>query len=121
MIPFTVFSTQKMRDLSYDFWQVLIQWHILSFHSLSDELEVTFLSLIVRLSYFYIFGEAFLNHVLLIFKIMSPKQLYPPVITFQYFSPHSIYLDSLHSTHVFLNTPIIETKRIISYCAKTAI
>ena len=35
---------QETQDLSYNFSQVLIQQHALSFHSLSDELEATFLS-----------------------------------------------------------------------------
>ena len=38
----------------------------LSFHSLIDELEVTFLSLIVGVSHFHIFEETSLNHILLI-------------------------------------------------------
>ena len=37
--------SQETQDLSYNCSQVLIQWHIPSFHSLSDELEVTFLCL----------------------------------------------------------------------------
>ena len=35
---------QETQDLSYNFSQVLIQQHTLSLHSLSDELEATFLS-----------------------------------------------------------------------------
>ena len=52
------------KHLSYNFSEILIQWHILSFHSLSDELAVTFLFLIVGVSYFHVFGEAFSNHIL---------------------------------------------------------
>ena len=55
--------------------------HILSLHSLSDELEVTFLFLIV--SHFHIFEETSLSHILLIFKKMSPKQFYPHIRMFQ--------------------------------------
>ena len=86
--------------------------------SLSYELEITFLSLIVGVSYFHIFGEAFLNHILLIFKRISPKQLYPHI---KIFFPDSIYLDTLHSTHAFPNTPIIKDKRILGFCAKPAL
>ena len=55
--------------------------HILSLHSLSDELEVTFLFLIV--SHFHIFEETSLNYILLILNKISPKQFYPRIKMFQ--------------------------------------
>ena len=82
-VIFLLSLPQETQDLPYNFSQVLIQWHILSFHSLSDELEITFLSLIVGVSYFHIFGEDILNQILLIFKRISQKQLYPHIKIFQ--------------------------------------
>ena len=119
VIFYAVFA-QETQDLPHNFSQVLIQWNILSFHSLSDESEVTFLPLIVGMSHFHIFDETSLNHNLLIFKRMSPKQLYPYIEILQKFPPDSIYLDTMHLTHTFPNTLIIKDKGILSVWANTA-
>ena len=70
---------QETQDLSHDISFSFT--YSLPLHSLSDELEVTFLFLIF--SHFHIFEETSLNHILLIFKKMSPKQFYPRIKMFQ--------------------------------------
>ena len=70
-IFYAVFAIRNTRPFSKLFAQVLIQWHILSFHnSLSDELKITFVSLIVGVSHFHIFEETSLDKISLRFNTM---------------------------------------------------
>ena len=56
-----------MLDLYYNYSVVLIQWHVFYFHSLSDELEVAFLSLIVGVCHFPLLRKNFpQSHLIII-------------------------------------------------------
>ena len=53
-------------------------------------------------------------------------QNYPHIKTFHWFSLDSTYLDPFHTpwhihTHLFPNTPLFKDKRVLSFCAKTAV